>query len=70
MTTTIQINEDTVELLKKYKEQTHSQTYDEVIKKMMTLKVGQYAKKFRGYLGKGISRKELLKELRDKTNRY
>ncbi|HLC86235.1 MAG TPA: hypothetical protein VJG30_03040 [Candidatus Nanoarchaeia archaeon] len=61
--TTIQISEETVELLKMYNEQWKLENYDEVIKKFMSF--GDYAKSFRGYLGK-MSRKELIKDLRDK----
>ena len=42
---------------------TFTHDYDEVIKKFMSF--GDYAKSFRGYLGK-MSRKELIKDLRDK----
>ena len=70
MATTIQINEDTLGLLKMYKEQMKAQTYDEVIKKFMTINMGDYAKKFKGYLGKKIPREELLKGLRDKADRF
>lgn len=68
MTTTIQISENTLDLLKRFKEQTHAHTYDEVILNFM--KLGSYAKQFRGYLGKKISREDLLKGLRDKKDRY
>ena len=67
-TTTIQINEDTAGLLKKYKEQFQLHSYDEVIKKCMALKVAEHAAHYQGYLGK-VDRKELLKNLRDKRDR-
>lgn len=66
MTTTIQISEDTLELLKKYKEQTRAQTYEEVIRNFM--KLGQYAKTFRGYVGKK-NMKWVMESLRDKKDR-
>lgn len=66
-TTTIQINEDTLSLLKKYKEQTKAQTYDEVIKNFM--KLGDYAKQFRGFLGKR-DMKFVMRGLRDKKDRF
>jgi len=61
-TTTIQIQEDTLEFLKMIKEQSQAKTYDEVIHNFMVL--GDYAKQFRGFLGKK-DRKMLLKGLRD-----
>ncbi len=67
MTTTIQIQDETAELLKRYKEQLHLKTYDEAIRKMMHL--GDYAKQFRGILGKGTM-KDVMKDLRDKTDRF
>ena len=69
MATTIQVNEETLELLKKYKEQMHAETYDEVIRKFMTKGLGEYAKKFKGYLG-NLNRNELMKDLRDKKDRF
>lgn len=63
MVTSIQVQEETLELLKKYKEQTHAATYDEVIRVIM--KKGSYAKSFRGFLGKD-KMENILKDLRDK----
>ena len=68
MSTTIQINGDTAELLKKYKEQFQLHSYDEVIKKCLALKVAEHAKHYQGYLGK-VNGKALLKDLRDKRDR-
>lgn len=67
MATTIQINENTLDLLKKFKEQTHAHTYDEVILNFM--KLGGYAKSFRGYLGKK-NMAFVMKDLRDKKDRF
>lgn len=67
MTTTIQVREETLELLKRYKEQTKAKTYDDVIIGFMSR--GDYAKQFRGFLGK-MNRDELLKDLRDKRDRF
>ncbi len=67
MTTTIQLQDETLELLKKVKEQTHAKTYDDVIKNFMSM--GAYAKLYRGFLGKK-DMGYVLKDLRDKTNRY
>ena len=66
MSTTIQLDEETLELLKRCKEQTKAKTYDEVIRNFMRL--GAYAKSFRGYLGKKKA-DVLLKDLRDKGHR-
>ncbi len=68
MTTTIQIRDETLELLKRVKEQTHAKTYDDVIINFMSM--GAYAKLYRGFLGKKWTREELLKDLRDKRDRY
>ena len=69
MTTTIQIEDQTMKILKMYKEQTKAKTYDEVIKKMMTRNLGKYAKKYRGILGKK-DMEYVMKDLRDKRDRY
>ncbi len=67
MPTTIQINEETLELLKKVKHQTKAQTYDEVIQNFM--KLSEYARTFRGFIGKKKSR-DLMHGLRDKKDRF
>ncbi len=67
MPTSIQINEETLELLKKVKHQTKAQTYDEVIQNFM--KLSAYAKTFRGFIGKK-KRKDLMADLRDKKDRF
>ena len=66
MATTIQVNERTLHLLKKLKEETKSDSYDEAIIKI----VGERhkGKSFAGYFGKKLSRKEILKDLRDKND--
>ena len=66
-TTTIQVREETIHLLKRYKEQTKAQTYDEAI--LNVFRLGNIAKSFRGVLGK----KDLhwvKKNLRDKKDRF
>lgn len=68
MTTTIQINESTIQLLKAIKERTNASSYDEVITKFLKDQnnesyAGVYAK------GKRYTRKELLEGLRDKHDR-
>lgn len=67
MATTIQISESTLDLLKRYKEQTKAHNYDEVIVGFM--KLGDYAKSFRGYLGKK-NMAFVMKNLRDKKDRF
>ena len=66
MVTTIQINERTLEILKKIKEKTHSYSYDEAINKVVT-KLNRVS--LAGFLGKRPM-KEVLKDLRDKNERF
>ena len=66
MATTIQVQDDTLDLLKRYKEQHAYQTYDQTIKALMSL--GDYAKSFRGFLGKK-DMAFVMKGLRDKKDR-
>ena len=65
MPTTIQINERTLKILKKIKSETNSSSYDEAINKL-ALSVKE---SLAGYLGKMPSKK-LLKDLRDKNDRF
>ncbi len=65
MTTTIQIQDQTLELLKKVKEETNSSSYDEAIKRIILRK----KESFFGYLGKK-TKKEILEGLRDKSDRF
>jgi len=69
MATTIKIQNETAELLKKEKEKRHVKSYDEVIlglfrKKGKKSMAGAFAKK------KHYSREEILKDLRDKVDRF
>ncbi len=66
MTTTIQIEENTLKILKKIKEETHSSSYDEAINKMVTSRLKDQS--FAGYLGRRPV-KEILKGLREKNER-
>ena len=66
MKTTIQINENTLELLKRVRDNTGSNSYDEAINKIILKTITKES--FFGYLGKK-NRKELLKGLRDKGDR-
>lgn len=67
MPTTIQVNDRTLEILKKVKEQTNSSSYDEVINKIVSST--WKGRSLAGFLGK-IPRKEILKGLRDKNERF
>ncbi len=67
MTTTVQIQDDTLELLKKVKKETKASSYDEAIRKIVVLTVKE--KSMGGFLGHRPS-KQLLKDLRDKSDRF
>lgn len=66
-TTTIQVTEETADLLKRYKEQNKLKTYDEAIRTFMSLKA--YSRQFRGFLGKK-GMKYVMEGLRDKKDRF
>jgi len=68
VTTTIQLEDQTIDWLRMYKKQHNLKTYDETIKFLFKVKTKD-VEEFRGIL-KGISRKELMKDLRDKKNRF
>ncbi|MBI4141841.1 hypothetical protein HY484_02880 [Candidatus Woesearchaeota archaeon] len=67
MATTIQVHDDTLEMLKKMRHQTKTASYDEtiheIIKKATSKKESLY-----GFLGKS-SIKQILKGLRDENDR-
>ncbi len=68
MVTTIQLQDETLLLLKKFKSQLDASSYDETIRKMAHIKNESLA----GFLGKGLSRKqkdEFLTNIRDKHDR-
>jgi len=65
MATTIQIKDETAEMLKQMKNQTKADSYDSLIKQLMTDK----KKSLYGFLGK-MTTKEILKDLRDKHDRF
>jgi len=67
MKTTIQINQNTLELLRKVRDDTNSSSYDEVINKL-TIKNLNKESLF-GYLGKK-NRKGILNGLRYKNDRF
>ncbi|MEI7961442.1 MAG: hypothetical protein WCI04_03830 [archaeon] len=66
--TTIQVEETTVQMLKKVKERTGASSYNEAIVKLIR---GQTAESMAGSLArkKHYSREEILKDLRDKFDR-
>jgi len=66
MATTIQLDEETVKMLKGYKEQLNIVTYDELIKKILAEKT---KKSMFGYLGKKKNMKKVLSGLRDEYDR-
>lgn len=71
MVTTIQVDENTILLLKKLKEALEASSYDEAITKI-AIKHLKPARSMAGslkkYVGK-LSKKEILKDLRDKNDR-
>ena len=69
MTTTIQVSDATMQMLKKAKERTNSASYDEAIKKLIAGQpqeslFGAFAKK------KHYTREEMLADLRDEHDRF
>ena len=68
MTTTIQVNNDTVLFLKALREQYGAQSYDSLIK-ILIGKATRPMKSMYGALGK-MTKEEILKDLRDKSDRY
>ena len=72
MVTTIQVDEKTILLLKKLKEMLEASSYDEAITKI-AIKHMKPKKSMAGslakYYPKGLSREEILKDLRDKDDR-
>ena len=67
MPTTIQIEEQTLKLLKKMKEELKARSYNETIIKIVIN--SSKKESLAGFLGKK-SRKEILKDLRDKHDRF
>ncbi len=66
MPTTIQVDERTLKILKKAKEETHSSSYDEAINKIVAMRTKE---SLGGYLGRKPV-KEILKGLRDEKDRF
>jgi len=65
--TTIQVQDRTLELLKKLKDETESSSYDEAIKKIIITRTKKES--FYGFLGRK-TRAWILKDLRDKHDRF
>jgi len=74
MVTTIQVHETTLELLKKLKEETKKQSYDETIKEivMARTKNESLAGYLKEYMGKDSLKKTLkdLKDMRNESDRF
>ena len=71
MVTTIQVNERTLELLKKLRAELQAKSYEEAITKVVMQRMKR--KSMAGCLGKiygKMSKKEVLKDLRDENDRY
>ena len=71
MVNTIQVKDTTLEILKKLKEETNAGSYDEAIKKIVVTRTKNES--LAGYLGKYLgkkSRKWVLKDLRDESDRF
>lgn len=66
MVTTIQISQETHEILTKMRENFGVESYNEVVNKLIEKSFPK--KSFYGFLGKR-NRKEILKDLRDKNDR-
>lgn len=67
MSTTIQIDERTLEILKKIKDETKAASYDEAINKVIADRLKRES--LAGYLGRKPL-KDILKGLREKHDRF
>jgi len=71
MVTTIQVNDRTLELLKRLKDELKTQSYEEAINQVILDRTKKES--LGGFLGKRLgkrSTKEILKDLRDKNDRF
>lgn len=66
MPTTIQLDKETVKMLKGYKDQLKIPTYDDLIRDMLAKRT---KKSMFGFLGKKKNRAEILRGLRDEYDR-
>jgi predicted CopG family antitoxin len=67
MVTTIQIQDTTLQILKRVKAETQSRSYDDAITKLVAKKATTTS--LAGFLGK-LPMKEIMKDLRDKDDRF
>ena len=67
MVTTIQVSERTLQLLKQLREELQTRTYDDTIVRVVAAR--RKRKSFAGFLGK-MSSQEIMKDLRDKHDRF
>ena len=71
MVTTIQVNERTLAMLRKLKEEIRAKSYEEAINKVIIERAKKQS--LAGFLGKKyghMPRKKILKDLRDKNGRF
>ncbi len=66
MQTTIQVSDKTLQILKKVKDEVHAKSYEEAIRKLVFERTRN---SLAGYLGKKTT-KEIMKDLRDKHDRF
>ena len=67
MSTTIQVKDETIAMLKLIKKHFNAETYDEAIEKLADNSFRH--KSMKGYLGKN-ERKKIMEGLRDKSDNY
>ena len=73
MVTTIQVGEHTLLLIKKLKAEYQSRSYDQALQKMIIDSFRpkkSLAGSLRKHFPKGLSREDILKDLRDKNDRF
>ena len=67
MVTTIQVDKQTLKILKKFKDDFNANSYNDVINKMAELSISK--RSLFGVLGREKSMKKILKGLRDENDR-
>ena len=72
MPTTIQVNEQTLELLKKLKQELQTASYEEAITKIAAKHMAQksMAGSLKKYFKKKLTKEQILEGLRDKHDRF
>ncbi len=68
MSTTIQVSDATVMVLRRIRQQFNASSYDEAIQHV--LRDARRQRSLYGFLGKNISKKQILHGLRDKFDKY